>query len=290
MSLSSVEIESYFLHGYVTVKSVYLPEEVAAMQAAADQFVERSRDVVGSDDVFDMGASSPSGRLELRRVRDPERHHPAFSAAHRNPRLLSALRSLLGPDIRAHSSKLNIKQPKSTTAVEWHQDWAFGASTNDDVLTVGIAIGPMNRVTGCLEVVPGSHTGPVLDHERNGRFTGAVTETDFQPDGAVPIELDPGDVSVHHTRTLHGSAPNRSDASRYLLLFTYSAADAWPLLGVPDQHAYDALMLCGVAPRAPRLAAVPVRPLPQWDELDGTSLFELQEADGQGMYRTRVEP
>ena len=93
---------------------------------------------------------------------------------------------------------MNIKEPGAPTVVEWHQDWAYGPSTNDDSLTVGIALGPMDTETGCLEVIPGSHTGPVLDHERDGSFTGTVPDPSFEPIGAVPVELAAGDVSIHH--------------------------------------------------------------------------------------------
>ena len=224
----------------------------------------------------------------MRRIRDPERHHPAFDDARRHDRLLDALAYLLGPDIRSVAGKLNIKGPGASTVVEWHQDWAYGPRTNDDALTVGVALGGMDHESGCLEVIPCSHSGPVLDHEQAGTFTGTVTDPDFEPNGAVPIELEAGDVSVHHIRTLHGSAPNRSSRPRRLLLFSYAAADAWPLEGVRDSAAFDSLMVRGSAPRAPRLERVPVQPMPKWEELDGSSLFELQQSYGQGFYRSQL--
>jgi hypothetical protein len=101
----------------------------------------------------------------------------------------------------------------------------------------------------------------------------------------VAVELEAGDVSMHHTRTLHGSAPNRSERPRRLLLFTFAAADSWPLAGVADRRTFDDLIVRGISPRAPRLAEVPVAPLPRWDELEGSSLFELQQGYGRGIYR-----
>jgi phytanoyl-CoA hydroxylase len=288
VTLDADAIATYRRDGFVRVGEMFTPAEIAAMNDAADEFVDRARHLSSSDEIFDFGPDHRPGRVQVRRIRDPERHHRSFAEAHRQVRLLDELAYLLGPDIRAVAGKLNIKEPGASTVVEWHQDWAYGPRTNDDALTVGIALGPMDRQSGCLEVIPGSHTGPVLDHERAGTFTGTVTDPNFVPNGAVPIELDAGDVSIHHIRALHGSAPNRSDRPRRLLLFSYAAADAWPLEGVSDPAAFDSMMLRGSAPRAPRLERVPVRPMPRWDELDGSSLFELQQSYGRGFYRSRL--
>jgi phytanoyl-CoA hydroxylase len=288
VTLDADAIATYRRDGFVSVGEMFTPAEMAAMNDAADEFVDRARQLTSSDEIFDLGPDHRPGRVQLRRIRDPERHHRSFAEAHRHARLLDELAYLLGPDIRAVAGKLNIKEPGASTVVEWHQDWAYGPRTNDDVLTVGIALGPMDRQSGCLEVIPGSHTGPVLDHERAGTFTGTVTDPSFVPNGAVPIELEAGDVSIHHVRALHGSAPNRSGRPRRLLLFSYAAADAWPLEGVPDPASFDSMMLRGSAPRAPRLERVPVRPMPRWDELEGSSLFELQQSYGRGFYRSRL--
>jgi hypothetical protein len=70
-------------------------------------------------------------------------------------------------------------------------------------------------------------------------------------------------MSFHHVRLVHGSAQNLSDRPRALLLYEFAAADAWPLVGVPDLAAFDAKLVAGAPTIEPRLAPVPVRmPLP----------------------------
>jgi phytanoyl-CoA hydroxylase len=80
---------------------------------------------------------------------------------------------------------------------------------------------------------------------------------------AVPCVGRAGSMSFHHVRTVHGSAENRSDKSRTLLLYEFAAADAWPLAGVPDLAAFDARLVSGEGTIQPRVTPVPVRmPLP----------------------------
>jgi ectoine hydroxylase-related dioxygenase (phytanoyl-CoA dioxygenase family) len=159
--------------------------------------------------------------------------------------------------------------------VEWHQDFAFYPHTNDDLLAVGIAIDDMMMENGPLLVVPGSHKGPIYSHHQDGIFVGAVTDADFSLDETVPLELKAGDISLHHARILHASAPNVSNRPRRFLLFQYCAVDAWPLLGAPNWQAFNADILRGEPTYAPRLTPIPVRiPLPTGER--GGSIYEVQ--------------
>ena len=50
---------------------------------------------------------------------------------------------MIGPDLRLHGSKLNLKSPQYGSPVEWHQDWAFYPHTNDDILAIGVMLDDM---------------------------------------------------------------------------------------------------------------------------------------------------
>ena len=120
--------------------------------------------------------------------------------------------------------------------VEWHQDWAFYPHTNDDVLATGIYLDDCDMDNGPLMVMPGTHHGPTYDHHADGRFCGAMNPADCDLDfaKAVPLMGPAGSMTIHHVRLVHGSALNRSNRQRRLLLHEYTAADAWPLLGVGE--------------------------------------------------------
>jgi phytanoyl-CoA hydroxylase len=242
----------YRTEGYLAVEGVLTPEEIAAGRAIIEEFTDRSRSVSASDAVFDLEDDHCASAPHIRRIKSPARAHPFFD------RLL--------------------RSDRGGSAVEWHQDFAFHPHTNDDVLAIGIAFDPCTLANGCLMVVPGSHTGPVLDHHQDGAFVGAIDPARAPVDlsRAVPVELDAGGVSVHHGRMLHGSASNTSAQPRRLLLWDLAAADAWPLFRtVTDLDAFDADIVRGRPTLEPRLEPVPVRvPLP----LPAGTIFELQAA------------
>ena len=272
--LTAEQVATYREHGYLAVENVLTADEVAELQAVTDDFVERSRAVTQHGDVFDLEPGHTAEAPRLRRLKNPHRQHEAYDRVLRNERILDIVSRLIGDRIRFQTTKLNLKSPEFGSPVEWHQDWAFYPHTNDDLLAVGVAIDDMMLENGCLMVVPGSHHGPVHDHHQDGFFAGAAA-ADGLGDQAVPIELHAGGISLHHTRLLHGSAPNTSARPRRLLLFEYAAADAWPLTGFTDWDDFNARILRGAPVLAPRLEPVPVRiPLPTHARQG--SIYEVQ--------------
>lgn len=123
-------------------------------------------------------------------------------------------------------------------------------------------------LAGCLQVLPGSHKGPLYSHFQDGTFVSAITDPTLDPSSAVHVEVAAGGVSFHHALTVHGSSPNLSPCSRRMLCFNYSAADAWPLLGVGgheftnhgpvDWERYCSTVVKGTPSVYPGMKAMPV--------------------------------
>jgi ectoine hydroxylase-related dioxygenase (phytanoyl-CoA dioxygenase family) len=274
--LSQTQIDFYHTNGYIAVEGVLSAEEITELRHVSDEFLEKSREVTEHNDMFDLETGHSAATPRLRRLKEPAKHHPVYDQTMRHPRILEIVTQLIGHAIRQNGHKLNMKSPEVGSPVEWHQDWAFYPHTNDDLLAVGVPMDDMLLENGCLLVIPGSHKGPVYSHHQNGVFVGAVTDPEFDPSDAVPIELKAGGISIHHVRTLHASAPNTSSRPRRLLLYQYCAIDAWPL-AFPDLGQFNGTILQGEPTVVPRLAAVPARiPLPT-PERKG-SIFEVQSA------------
>jgi phytanoyl-CoA hydroxylase len=209
----------------------------------------------------------------------------------RHPNILGVLKRLWGPSIRFDVSKLNLKAAGYGAPVEWHQDWAFYPHTNDDLAAVGIMIDDVDQENGPLLVIPGSHKGPIFDHHAEGGFCGAMDpdrrEVDY--DNAVALTGPAGSITIHHARTVHGSATNTSGKPRRLLLHQYRAADAWPLMAFQqDFDDFRSKLLCGEDTIEPRLEAVPVR-LPLPPAAHQGSIYENQRARQSRYFQTAGE-
>ena len=262
--LTREQVEQYHREGYIFVPDVYPPEEMEELRRITDEFVEKSRAVTQHTEVYDLEPGHGAAMPRLRRLKNPIKQHPAYDRCMRNPALLDIVGQLISPGIRYQNTKLNLKSGDLGSAVEWHQDIAFYPHTNESVLAVGVCIDDMTVENGALMVIPRSHKGPVFDHHENGYFVGGITDPRFSEEGAVPLQVKAGGITIHHARLVHGSAPNRSNRPRRLLLFEFRAVDAWPMMGVKDWAEFNGMILRGEPCFEPRVEVVPVRiPLPQ---------------------------
>ncbi len=275
--LNTQQLEQFRRDGVALVENIADEAKLAAMRAALAELVEQSKAVTQHNEIYDLEPDHSAAHPRLRRVKHPHRRHPVFHDFPRNEPLLGILKQLLGPDVRMHSSKLNVKSNDGGAGVEWHQDWAFHPHTNRSLITVGLMLEDCSMENGPMLVIPGTHQGPVYDHNANGRFCGAIDPGNGPLDyaSAVACTGKAGAISIHHAFSVHGSAKNTSQLPRPLLLYEFMSADNWPLMGVKDLAEYDAKMVCGRTTYSPRLEAVPVR-LPLPEALNLGSIYENQ--------------
>jgi ectoine hydroxylase-related dioxygenase (phytanoyl-CoA dioxygenase family) len=277
--LTDEQIASYHRDGYLAVPGLIDRERVEALRRVTDRFVERSRGVSRSDGVFDLDPRHTAAAPVLRRIKNPADHDPLYRWLAFESPILDVVAELLGPAVRFHHSKLNLKGGLVGAPVEVHQDAAFYPHSNDDVLAVGLLLDDGTAENGAMSVLPGSHRGPIYSHfDAQGRFVGAMGDDDvarLDRRGAVLLALPAGSVHVHHYRLVHWSAPNTSPGDRRLLINAYSAADAVPLAADPTGSPLYCRLVRGAYPTVARRSAGEM-PMPPDFTRGYTSIYELQ--------------
>ena len=274
--------------GCLLLHDAVTPGQLAAMRADMQAWVEESRlhaenygETVNARPRFDLDPSHDPDHPALRRINAPIEVSTAHYGAATDSAMVDAVADLIGPNVKLHHTKTNSKQPRTVTPVRYHQDFPFTPHSNDDVVTALLFLDDVDESNGALEVVPGSHRGPIHSLWRDGRFTGFIddaVERDARRDARV-ITGPAGAVCLMHTRILHGSAPNHSDHPRTLFICVYSAEDAVPLSPNPMPHRYEGLLVRGA--RTGRVRSVDFAlELPELP--GGTSFFEQQEAAAAG--------
>jgi phytanoyl-CoA hydroxylase len=264
--ISDADVEAYRHDGVIVVPSVLGSNTLAELRAVLADIVAGAAAVTTHTDVYDLEPGHTPEAPRVRRIKAPHTVHRLFDAIVRSPAVLDICTKLIGPGLRLHGSKLNMKSAQYGSPVEWHQDWAFYPHTNDDILAIGVLLDDTDLSNGPMLVSPGTHRGPVWSHHgEDGRFAGLIDPDLIRPeiDRAVPCMGPAGSMSFHHVRNL--------------LLYEVAASDAWPLLGVKDFADYDRRLLAGPSTVTPRLVDVPVRiPLPP--PLRQGSIYETQSA------------
>ena len=103
--------------------------------------------------------------------------------------------------------------------MSWHQDSTYWGLDKPDVVTAWVALTPSNKANGAMGFIPGTHTSDQIPHRdtfaKNNLLTrGQEVAVDVDASKAVTIELEPGEISLHHVRLVHGSPPNPSNDRR----------------------------------------------------------------------------
>lgn len=144
-----------------------------------------------------------------------------------HPKVLDLVEAMIGPNILLFNVTYIIKEPRSPAHVSWHQDLTFWGLSHDDQVTLWLALSPATAASGCMRMVPGSHTSGRRHHDVGKDATNvllqAQTVADVAEETAVMCPLAPGEASFHHGWTLHASMPNVSDDRRIGLNVQYIA-------------------------------------------------------------------
>jgi ectoine hydroxylase-related dioxygenase (phytanoyl-CoA dioxygenase family) len=158
---------------------------------------------------------------------------------------------LLGaPRIRYYDDQLFIKEPGTVDRAGFHQDLPYFNLDGDAGCVVWIPLDTVKRGGGSIGYVPGSHKwgmfNPTVFMSRaafpgsNGRDLPDI-DGDPQAYGVVHVEVEPGDVIVHHFLTVHGSEGNLTGGNRRAFSLRYCDAGIRYLAraGAPAQPLHE---------------------------------------------------
>ncbi len=202
----------------------------------------------------------------------------------RNNVIIDPIEDLLGPNIFCWNSNLFLKEAGDPKYVAWHQDSPYQGMSKSEGVAAWIALAPSTIENGALQVIPGSHLQGDIAHretddERNMLMRHQEIAVDLNEDDAVHLILKPGEMSLHHTRIIHASAPNSSTDRRLGLAIRYIPTHIHQVAGHHDSVA----LVRGVDD----YGNYKLEPSPQSDFDPETLAFHQRYADNQAQNLTR---
>ena len=140
--------------------------------------------------------------------------------------VLNAVEDIIGPDILLYNLTLWIKDAHDSSFVGWHQDSTYFPLDPAVQITAWIALTDSVEENGNVSYVPGSHKLGQLRHGEqpdSGSLLSKGQHIVEPVDATVvkSISLQPGEMSLHHTRLVHFSEPNHSARRRIGLGVSY---------------------------------------------------------------------
>lgn len=124
-----------------------------------------------------------------------------------------------------------VKAPGTAQRTAFHQDLAYFQIDGDQCAIVWIPLDKVTRENGAMEYVRGSHKwgqtyAPNVFFAQTPFATSPYPrcpdiEGNREQFDIVSFDVEPGDVLVHHVRTLHGAGGNQSQSMRRAISLRY---------------------------------------------------------------------
>lgn len=195
--------------GFVVVRGFLPQDELAEVRENLARYI---RDVVPrlpDGDAFFDDRSRPETLKQMQRMG----HDPYFADYSRHPRWVELAQTLLGEPAGCDQPEWFNKPPGTNHVTPPHQDNYYFCLAPASVVTIWMALDPVDAENGCLRYVAGSHREGFRKHARSkilGFSQGIVdyTADDFTRERAILLE--PGDAVAHHGMTVHRADANHS--------------------------------------------------------------------------------
>ena len=245
------EVETFWRDGVVCLRGVLPttwldrmaePIEEALADAATTDLSSFGDDLArdaGAVRLLDdevSGAGLPRGHFKA--GTDHWVEQPAFlDFAVRSPLGPIVARLLRSEQVWLYEDSVLVKEPGTYEKTAFHQDMAYFSLVGELVCTTWVPLDPVTAESGAVRFVVGSHRDRT-QYRPNFFVTtmpipGSVGAEvpDFGADERVgsarivSFDTEPGDLTVHHARTIHGAYANKSATQRRRAISVRYAGD-----------------------------------------------------------------
>lgn len=243
--LTQEQVQFFHDNGYLIMRGLLPESDLAAMRNAVERLQGDAIAKIGKPDYFKnckhlskdwiehnddhyVYRQKPDGAYSFHRIERGYTQDPIFSQMAMSPRLLTPAWQVLGRPFWPRAGNVVIKLPQEGAEVRWHQDipylyWSSGGHTSKGRPTThpipnfntDVYLDSSTKDNGGLWAIPGSHRNGTVDVDK------MVAEEGWYLKGAVPLELEPGDVMFHHVALVHGSPENKSPTLRRTFYIHY---------------------------------------------------------------------
>ncbi len=204
------QIEAYRQHGFVKVRGILNPEEVAFYYEEALRIAKSNQGETDYGKVLNQKVNAWQESETLKALT----LHPVVAAA---------AKALAGVPLRLWHDHVLAKNPNSGKPTEWHQDqpyWPHANSTNP--ISAWIALCDVPAEKGCMSFIPGQHHRDDLTMQNLSDSRSLFSlAPDLEYETKITEPLQAGDCTFHHGRCPHMANANHTDEYRIAHVIIY---------------------------------------------------------------------
>ena len=254
--LTQKQLDFFHTHGYLIMRGLIGGRELTLLQEQADHVIAQG--LVGQGERH-LYRTSADGKKTYWRSEEMWQRDPIFQAVTVNPDLLENIGQCLGQAFYPWNDSLVVKVAQAGAPVDWHQDPPYGDPARERSypvpnFTTDIYLDHSGPDNGCVWALPGYHLVGHVDLSQR------TTDALFEDSGAIPIEMEAGDVLFHAISLPHGSRASASSQQRRIFYVHYLAEEVFA-----DAYTQDQKMHWGEEKRAQIEQMIDARRAEKWE-------------------------
>jgi len=239
MKLSNEQLQQFDQNGFLVLRDFANKEKCDAILDVAKVHlkykIEPIETEIGYDekskeyrtDVTDYSVKE-SGTT-VRRLRQVYSRDIIFKEWMEDEKIRPVLQQILNDQvviITSHHNSIMTKMPHKSTETKWHQDRRYWRYSDDNLVSIWLALDDEYSENGVLEFIPGSHRM----HFESGQFDEKEYFSEIFDknipiiDKKVSTTLQKGDVVLFHSLLLHRANKNATDKAKISFVYTVKGA------------------------------------------------------------------
>ena len=237
MKLTEQEIEAFDEQGFLVLRNFLATEQCSAILDVALAHLKHKIEPIESEIDYDVKSKeyrthvSDYSSLEakevstVRRLRQVYDRDILFKEWMENEKIRPILKQLLKDEVMlttAHHNSIMTKMPVSSKETSWHQDRRYWSYSDDNLISVWLALGEENSEKGVLEFIPKSHKIHFSQEQFDEKeyLSLSYAKNLSLIERKKSFSLNKGDIVLFHCKLLHRANKNSTSTPKISFVYT----------------------------------------------------------------------
>ncbi|MEA2048784.1 MAG: phytanoyl-CoA dioxygenase family protein [Campylobacterota bacterium] len=248
MHLTSEQLAQFNKDGFIVLRGFLDEKKCDAITKVSQEHLREKIEPIETEtgynsksrayrtDITDYNSHTDEDRSVVRRLRQVYGRDMLFKNWMEEKSIRPVLQQILGDQvilITAHHNSIMTKMPHVSEETGWHQDRRYWRYSDDDLVSVWLALDDETSQNGALEFIPGSHTMHFMAEQFDEKeyFSKTYEKNREILAGKVTTDLQKGDVVIFHSLLLHRANKNSTDKPKISFVYTVKARHTQALQG-----------------------------------------------------------
>jgi phytanoyl-CoA hydroxylase len=238
MQLGKSDLEFFRENGFLILRGFAKSRECDAILDIANIHIKYKIEPIETEEEYHLQSKEErvnkidyNSRVKgtIRRLRQVYSRDIIFKNWMENREIRPILRDILDDEVvllTAHHNSIMTKMPHSSTQTRWHQDIRYWSFSDNNLVSVWLALGEENTQNGVLEFIPKSHKMKFNPNQFDNKdyFREDLKENMSLIETKTSVNLSKGDVLIFHSNLLHRANKNSTSEPKISFVYTVKGA------------------------------------------------------------------